>query len=370
MKARPFRMFGAVVVLTASVCACLALLAGGCKKDKAPESASDDKASAAKPGVPAVSADPKAVVASVYDKKLTRGQVDEQIARAMASPQFQGMPPEMAAKGRPKMEKDITDRFVTQTVLEHEADVRKIVVEDKAYEEELTQMKASLPPGATVEQMVTMMGMDMAELKSQIVQELKVRKMLDGETTNVAAPTAEEVNAFYTNTPAAFQMPSDYVHVRHILVAFDQPAAIPMPGQEAKPADEAAKAEKKKKAEALREEVVKGADFATVAKASSDCPSKAKGGDLGRVPKGQTVPEFEKAAFSQEINAIGPLVETQFGYHIIQVLGKGAAGLLPLKEVESDISEYLLNEKRRSAVMGFVEKLKAAAKVEYPAAAK
>ncbi|MEI6807565.1 MAG: peptidylprolyl isomerase, partial [bacterium] len=136
-------------------------------------------------------------------------------------------------------------------------------------------------------------------------------------------------------------------------------------GAEPKPVDEAAKAIKKKKAESLREELVKGADFAAVAKASSDCPSKAKGGDLGRLPKDKTVPEFEKAAFSQEINAIGPVVETQFGYHIIQVLSKGQAGQLPLKEVEVELSDYLLAEKRRQVVMSFVEKLKASAKVEY-----
>lgn len=375
MKAREVRVINALVMIPAAICICLGVFAGGCKKEKAPATVSDDMqpspASESRPAMPAavtnkaVVVDPKAVVVSVSGKTLTRGQLEEQLTRALASPQFQGMPPDMAPKARQKLEKDITEGFVVQTVLEQEADSRKIVVEDKDCDEEMTKMQSSLQGGMSMEQMVTMMGMDMKELKSQIAQELKIRKLLDLQTTNVPLPTAEEVLGFYSNTPAAFQMPTDYVHVRHILVALDNPESIAMPGAEPKPVDEAAKATKKKKAESLREELVKGADFAAVAKASSDCPSKAKGGDLGRLPRDKTVPEFEKAAFSQEINAIGPVVETQFGFHIIQVLGKGQAGQLPLKEVEAELSDYLLTDKRRQAVMGFVEKLKASAKVEY-----
>ena len=66
-----------------------------------------------------------------------------------------------------------------------------------------------------------------------------------------------------------------------------------------------------------------GVDFATVAKRySKDTGSGANGGDLGWFGKGAMVAEFETAAFSQKVGEIGKPVKSQFGYHIIQVLGR------------------------------------------------
>jgi hypothetical protein len=81
-----------------------------------------------------------------------------------------------------------------------------------------------------------------------------------------------------------------------------------------------AKAEKRQKAEALRKAIMAGADFAKMAKEHSDCPSKRAGGDLGSFKQGMMVKPFEEASFTSPIGVIGPVIETQFGYHIIEVL--------------------------------------------------
>jgi len=76
-------------------------------------------------------------------------------------------------------------------------------------------------------------------------------------------------------------------------------------------------------AKAAYELLMNGVDFAELAKQSStDTGSGAQGGDLGWFGRGAMVPEFEQAAFSQEIGVIGEPVQSQFGYHIIQVLGR------------------------------------------------
>jgi len=79
---------------------------------------------------------------------------------------------------------------------------------------------------------------------------------------------------------------------------------------------------------ALKAEIEAGADFATVAKENSSCPSKDNGGELGEFTQGQMVPEFDKVCFNDEINVLH-VVKTQFGYHIVEVTSRGEAPAMP-----------------------------------------
>jgi parvulin-like peptidyl-prolyl isomerase len=77
------------------------------------------------------------------------------------------------------------------------------------------------------------------------------------------------------------------------------------------------KAEAEQQINQLKAQLDGGADFAGLAREHSDCPSSAKGGDLGQFGKGQMVPAFETAAFSMEVGGVSGVVETDFGYHLI-----------------------------------------------------
>ncbi len=88
------------------------------------------------------------------------------------------------------------------------------------------------------------------------------------------------------------------------------------------PAEVVDTAAQQKQAEDIRQLLLDGEDFAKLAKEFSACPSKENGGALGSFTKGQMVPAFEEAAFSREIGAIGPIIRTQYGYHILKVTAR------------------------------------------------
>jgi len=65
-----------------------------------------------------------------------------------------------------------------------------------------------------------------------------------------------------------------------------------------------------------------GADFAELASQHSSCPSGQKGGDLGEFSPGMMVPEFDKVVFSADVNTVQGPVQTQFGYHLLEVTSR------------------------------------------------
>ena len=111
----------------------------------------------------------------------------------------------------------------------------------------------------------------------------------------------------------------------------------------------------KDEADALHEQLVNGASFATLAKEKSlDPGSKDQGGKL-TVSKGQTVEAFDKAAFSLDTNEISDPVKTQYGYHIIQPLTDVKPGrVTPFTQVRNQIKSQLVQQKKSDAVSEWV----------------
>src|SRR5262249_53539748 len=137
-----------------------------------------------------------------------------------------------------------------------------------------------------------------------------------------------DVRKAYSSSMDNFRMP-ERVHIRHILIKTEGKS-------------DSEKKAALAKAEGILKQLQGGADFADLAKKNSDDPgSKEKGGDLDFVVHGQTVPEFDKMAFSLPVKQISPIVTTQYGYHILQVLEKQPARVQPFEEVKANLTTEL-----------------------------
>jgi peptidyl-prolyl cis-trans isomerase C len=99
--------------------------------------------------------------------------------------------------------------------------------------------------------------------------------------------------------------------------------------------------------------------FADAAKEYSSCPSGQRGGNLGDFGRGQMVPEFDKAVFELEVGEVTKTpVKTQFGYHLIKLNSKSEASVMPFEQIAPQLSEMVLNEKRREAYERKINQLK------------
>lgn len=145
-----------------------------------------------------------------------------------------------------------------------------------------------------------------------------------------------------------------------------------------------AKTAAKEKIAALKKQLDEGADFATLAKTASACPSSARGGDLGEFGRGVMVKPFEEAAFTQPIDVVGDIVETDFGYHLIKVTARDeVAGtvtashilicpesaatsyklvpvmtMLPVEASPEEVKAILLEQKKTEAATAYFETLR------------
>lgn len=170
----------------------------------------------------------------------------------------------------------------------------------------------------------------------------------------VATPivTDADTRGYYNDHPDDFATP-EKVHVRHIVIA----DVASGPGQKTK---EEALAEIEKVASEIRAADVLSAQgtadqetlahfrilhFSEAAKKYSEDGSRESGGDLGWIVKGQTDPDFEKAAWNMKPGIMSGIVHTKFGYHLILVEGRAPAGTEPFENVQSSIREYLLTQK-------------------------
>src|SRR5579883_2361901 len=164
-------------------------------------------------------------------------------------------------------------------------------------------------------------------------------------------PSEEDITQFYEqNLKTMFTHP-EQLHVRHILIALPP---NPSPEQDAKA---------KQQAENLLAKVKSGASFSDLAKTYSDDPgAKTNGGDLGMVTRGELVPAFEEVAFKLKPGQAA-IAKTQFGYHVIQVVGFQGAKVDSIEEARPRIISALQLKAGQDAARAMVDEDTAAADI-------
>ena len=296
--------------------------------------------------------DPSTVLAVVNGTEITLAEFNKEMEGMMSRMQGR-VPPERMGQMQMQMRDQLLDNMITRQVLLDTVKAENIEVEAADFDEAVESLSETLPPGVTLNDMLAQSGMTEEDFRKTLTMELQIRKLIESKTGGPAVSTDEEILAFYTENESQFTR-DETVAASHILIGTE-------------PTDSAEeKAAKRQQLEDIRQQLVDGADFATLAGEHSSCPSRAQGGSLGQFERGRMVPAFEQAAFSQEVGTVGEVVETQFGYHLIKVTERSEPGITPLDEVKDQLVTFLNNRKQQQVVQEYVESLKENANISFP----
>jgi peptidyl-prolyl cis-trans isomerase C len=338
-----------------------AVVAGGCGKKKiAPPQTGQDlsqpkdifsQSVRTAPPITA-SANPSAVVAVVDGKNITQGEIDGETMKMM-DVAGRKMPPDRIAQMKDRFTQQSLENLILKTILVAEIDKENVTITDTEKVEAIAKFTNSLPPGVTLDDLIAKNNWTKEEFDKNLTMDLRINKLLESQTKSGAQPTEADIKKFYDENKERFDVPES-VTASHILIAIETTDT------------DAVKATKKQKAEELRKKLVEGADFSAIAKDNSDCPSKTRGGDLGSFTRGQMVKPFEDAAYGQKVGEIGPVVETQFGYHIIKVTKHEEPRLLPFDEVKDRLAKVIESQNKQEVARKFIEGLKAKADIKFP----
>jgi peptidyl-prolyl cis-trans isomerase C len=249
--------------------------------------------------------------------------------------------------------RQVLDELIKITLLQQDAKAQGVVASGQEVQRQIDARKSVFPSEDAFKKALEQAGITEEILRQQARDQLSVQKYVETKLVPNAAISEQATRDFYEKNKAKIRSP-ERLHLRHILIGVDAKTS---------PAD---KQKARQKAGDILKRLQEGEDFSQLAMANSDdTGSKLKGGDLGWIVKGQTVPQFEKAAFAlTKPNDLSPVVESPFGFHIIQLLERQQAGAVPYEQVKDRIAGMLKERQTQQQVQARVGELRAKGKVE------
>jgi peptidyl-prolyl cis-trans isomerase C len=288
-------------------------------------------------------------VATVNGVEVSRAQFERLLQSNIA--QYRANGQELTDQNIASLAPVVLESLINQEVLFQESRRRGIEVSESEIQSQIATMREEYGSEEALSQALAAQGVTGAELAESVEQSIAVQKLLQRQLGDRLQVDDREIRQFYEQNPESFRRP-EQVRVRHILISTEDLSS------------EEEKAAARERIGAIRGRALAGEDFAELASAYSEGPSRQEGGDLGYFPRGEMVEPFERAAFSVPVGDISGIIETRFGYHVLKVLDRRDEAIVPLsEEVEDRVRTYLLQQKSQQLVAGYVESLKEDAEI-------
>jgi len=254
---------------------------------------------------------------------------------------------EDAAQLRREAFRSTLQSLIDLELLVQQARKKKIEVGGAEVEDQLMEVKAQFESPQAFAQALSAQGATEADVRSDIERQLLAKNLVEQEIRIQLPPGA--VEQYYASNIDQFRHP-DEVRPSHIL--FRTP-----PDRDRK--------EVKRRAEETLQRIKNGEDFARVASELSEDPDSIQNnGDLGFIRRDEMPKKFTDAAFKLKVGEVSGVVETDFGFHIIKLLDRRAAGVTPLADVRPQIEMLLTEQEGAKRSQEYLKGLREKAKIE------
>ena len=280
------------------------------------------------------------VIARVNGVDILKATIDKQIAQMkVQSPKTfestQGVQIEQQYRAQ------LLDNLIRQELVNEAAKSLGVTVTTKQVDDYVTGLEQQYGSKAALETAMKTAGIDATALREQITNSLLTDAVSSKVATGGAAPTATQIKAYYNANKSQFGTPAQ-VHAEHILLATKDKAL----------------------AQTVLAKVKAGGNFSALAKQySTDPGTKDNGGDLGWAAPSAYVTEFADAVDSMKVGDVR-LVQSQFGWHIVKLLGRRAATQQTLQQATAAVTQTLQQNARSDAFAQYLAGLRKKAKIE------
>lgn len=318
----------------------------------------------------------KDVIIKVNNQAITKAQFDKAYQKASKNSQLAQMGIDIPEDENNLMYLMVKDRVINELIVKElvrqEMEKRNITVSNDETKKERQKMIDKIGSKEKFNDILNQNGISNSQFEEDLAQEIKMKKLV-----NIIHPvnvTDAQAKAFYDKNVSKFKYP-DKVRASHILIAANpvemkehlKSKNTSMTEEEINIKVQEEMLQRYQKAVSIEKQIKNTPEkFEAIARDESDDTVTAKnGGDIGFFAQKDMVKPFADVAFKQKPNTISEVVQTPYGFHIIKVTDRKAAGQEPFLKVKEQLKQYIAAQEQVKALEQYLNGLKARAVVQY-----
>jgi len=281
-----------------------------------------------------------AIIAVVNDELITLKDLKDYVRSTYVSLVAEGVPEDQLKTIMADLEVNGINKLIEDKLILSKANDIGIIIREKLIDDRIEEVKSKYSSEKEFLDALIQNGATLTDLRTKILNQLKIKFVINHEIRSRIHVTPQEVTEFYEQNIEYFKE-NEKAKLDSIHIAFG---------------DDAPNA--RKKAEEALKLLKEGEDFNTIAKQFSDTPS------IGTIERGQMLPVLEQSVFSLNEEEISSLIEVANGIFIFKLLEKIPAQNAPLEEVKDKITDVLEKKQFEEKILAWIEKLKEKAYIE------